>query len=130
MLTITKEQEELETSEGDKKVVASIEFNGYKYELIRSQVDTIENIRRRAEQEFPQLVDNDNVPVRGVSLKVFLRELEREILRVSLVAMNWNKLQTAKCVGLHRTALIEKLRARGLHPTTEHILKTQGVRER
>ena len=133
MLTIHRQGAEPATSTNPRTegavLVASVEFNGYRYDLQRSEIDTSPETRRSVQETFPEIKYDDRVPIRGVPLKNLMRELEREILRLTLVAMNWNKRQTAAAIGVNRTTLIEKLRSRELHPTTADMLKRQGVRE-
>ena len=107
------------------KTVAEITSAGYKYELVRTKIDTNEDTRRNL--YGATLEQHEKIPVLEVPLKQFMRDFEREILRVTLVALDWNKLLAAKYVGMKRTTFVEKLRSRGLHPTTESMLKTQGV---
>lgn len=109
----------------DNKTVAELTVGGYKYELVRTQIDTSEDIRRNLYES--KLEDHEDVPIRGVPMKEFMWDFERELLRITLVALDWNKLKAASCVGMKRTTFTERLRARGLHPTTSHMLKTQGV---
>jgi sigma-54 specific flagellar transcriptional regulator A len=50
----------------------------------------------------------------GVDLNGVLQQLQTDLIRQALDATGWNKNRAAQLLGLKRTTLLEKIRARGL----------------
>ncbi len=53
-------------------------------------------------------------PVAGRSLKQALESPERQIIRETLEANNWNRNGTAEALGINRTTLYKKMKRLGL----------------
>jgi DNA-binding NtrC family response regulator len=53
-------------------------------------------------------------PVAGRSLKQALESPERQIIRETLEANNWNRNETAEALGINRTTLYKKMKRLGL----------------
>ena len=58
------------------------------------------------------------VPETGISFNGVVEEIERDMIRQALEHTGWNKNKAAQLLGLNRTTLLEKIRKRGVQPTT------------
>ena len=54
------------------------------------------------------------LPEEGIDLSGVVHELQTDLIRQALDATGWNKNRAAQLLGLKRTTLLEKIRARGL----------------
>jgi DNA-binding NtrC family response regulator len=54
------------------------------------------------------------LPEEGIDLNGVVHELQTDLIRQALDATDWNKNRAAQLLGLKRTTLLEKIRARGL----------------
>ena len=54
------------------------------------------------------------LPEEGIDLNGVIQELQTDLIRQALDATGWNKNRASQLLGLKRTTLLEKIRARGL----------------
>lgn len=57
----------------------------------------------------------------GVSLKQAMEEPEKQFIRATLVANNWNRQNTAKALQINRTTLYKKMKRNGLEDEAEQL---------
>ncbi len=57
----------------------------------------------------------------GTSLKQAMEEPERQFIRATLVANNWNRQNTAKALQINRTTLYKKMKRNGLEDEAERL---------
>ena len=60
-------------------------------------------------------------PAEGTSLKQAMEEPERQFIRATLVANNWNRQKTAKALQINRTTLYKKMKRNGLEDEAERL---------
>ena len=57
------------------------------------------------------------LPPDGVDFSAIVDDFVNELIRQALDATGWNKKQAAELLGLKRTTLVEKIRAKKIEPT-------------
>ncbi len=62
------------------------------------------------------LVERFALPPDGVDFSAIVDDFENELIRQALDATGWNKKQAAELLGLKRTTLVEKIRAKKIEP--------------
>ena len=86
---------------GRKNLVVDFINNGFVYEVFRTPVTDQAN-------SLEEAAENKDIPIKGVGLKTWIREVDKAVLTTVLEKVNWNKSKTARLLGLTRTALIQK----------------------
>ena len=59
------------------------------------------------------------LPLEGIQLREFIRALENDLIKQALERTHYNRSQTARLLGLKRSTLIERLKARLITPLFE-----------
>ncbi len=59
------------------------------------------------------------LPLEGLDFTTHVDNIATDLIRQALEATGWNKNQAAKLLGLKRTTLVEKIRAKGIKPRDE-----------
>ena len=83
-----------------KHLVVDFVNNGFVYEVYRTPVT--------ADASALEETAEKDIPIKGVKLKTWIREVDKAVLTTVLERLNWNKSKTARLLGLTRTALIQK----------------------
>ena len=76
-----------------------------------------EDLPRHVTQERP-VVERFALPPDGVDFSAVVDDFENELIVQALEATGWNKKQAAELLGLKRTTLVEKIRAKKLEPSS------------
>ncbi len=58
-----------------------------------------------------------SLPAEGVDFEALVGSFEAELIQQALAATGWNKNRAAQLLGLKRTTLVEKIRAKGIAPS-------------
>ena len=56
----------------------------------------------------------NNLPVEGLNLTLFLKQIEDKLVLQALARTGWNKASAARLLGLNRSTLVEKVRKLGI----------------
>jgi DNA-binding NtrC family response regulator len=56
------------------------------------------------------------LPAEGIDFTAHVENFATDLIRQALEATGWNKNKAAQLLGLKRTTLVEKIRARGILP--------------
>ena len=86
---------------GRKNLVVDFINNGFIYEVYRTPATDYAN-------SLEDATEHKDIPIKGVRLKTWIREVDKAVLTTVLEKLNWNKSKTARLLGLTRTALIQK----------------------
>jgi transcriptional regulator with PAS, ATPase and Fis domain len=93
-----------ERIEGRKHLVTEFAEHGNVYEIWRIKV----HASNLPGTNPPELEESLESPIKGVSLKTFIRMVDKNILETVLTNVAGNKSKAARLLGITRTALIEK----------------------